>query len=138
MAITISPVGLSGAATANELAFMAVINERFCNYTYCTDSTNQPQVVAQFTAGTARLEGTTLFVPIKATVQVELPSCCNNAITKLYNENFVVAFQGVSALPTAITIATLGQDVQPAYVNCGHAHGITIYNSLTVTITPAA
>ena len=136
--ITISPVGLSAAATANQLAFLAVITERFCNYTYCTDSTTQPQVVVQYTAGTARLEGTTLFVPIKATVQVELPGCCNNAITKLYNENIVVAFQGITALPSAITIANLGQDVQPAYVNCGRSHGITIYDSLTVTITPAA
>ena len=136
--ITISPVGLSAAATANQLALLAVIQERFCNYSYCTDSSNQPQAVVQFTAGTARLEGTTLFVPIKATVQIELPGCCNNAITKLYTENFVVAFQGVTALPTAITIATLGQDVQPANVNCGVARGITIYESLTVTITPAA
>lgn len=136
--ITISPVGLAAAPVANELALLAVIQEKFCNYSYCTDSTTQPQAVVQFTAGTARLEGTTLFVPIKATVQVELPGCCNNAITKLYNENFVIAFQGVTALPTAITIANLGQDVQPACVNCGRAHGITIYNSLTVTITPAA
>lgn len=136
--ITISPAGLTAAPTANELALTAMISERFCNYSYCTDSTNQPQTTVNYTAGTARLEGTTLFIPITASVSVILPSCCNNALAKVYTERFVVTFQGVTAMPTAIAVNNLGQDVLPAYANCGVAHGLNIYNSLTVVITPAA
>lgn len=137
MAITISPAGLTAAPAANTLSVLAVINERLCK-SYCVDSTLQPQVAVTYTQGTARIVGTTLFVPLTAVVTVVTQGNCCEANTRLYTERFVVAFQDVTALPTAITIDNLGRDVQPSNVSCGRARGIEINDSLRITITPAA
>lgn len=136
MAISIFPVGLTAAPVANTLSALVVINERLCN-SYCVDSTLQPQVAVTYTQGTARLVGTTLFVPITAVVTVVTQGNRCEANTRLFTERFVVAFQDVTALPTAITIDNLGRDLQPSNVNCGRARGITINDSLRFTITPA-
>lgn len=137
MAITLQPVGLTAAPVANTVSFLATITEHMCN-AYCVDSTLQPQVTVNYTLGTARLVDTTLFVPVTAVISVITQNNCCQAHTRLFTERFVTAIQDVTALPTAITIDEFGRDIQPFNVNCGIAHGITVNDSLRITITPAA
>lgn len=138
MVVSISPVGLAAAPVANTLAIMATYKERLCR-PFCIDSTIQPQVSVVYTTGTPRLVDTTVFVPIKAviTIVTQNNSCGCNAHTQLFTENFVVAFQGQTALPTSVTLNNLGRDEFGSDVKCGCAHSYTINDSLTVVITPA-
>lgn len=139
MAVTISPVGLAAAPVANELSLMATYKERLCR-PYCTDSTIQPQVSVVYTTGTPRLVDTTVFIPVQVviTIVTQVNKCGCNAHTQLFTENFVVAFQGQTALPTAVTLTNVGRDEFGSNVNCGCAHSYTINDSITVTITPPA
>lgn len=141
MAVYLSPVGASVAPAANQLRLLAVMKERLCNNeAYCVDSTAQPQTNVTYKVGTTRLVGTTLFIPVTANISVIIPKGCCNAIPKAFSETFVVAFQGYSGLPTAgPTITNLGRDIQPSCVKCGCAHGVTVNDSLLITLTaPAA
>ena len=139
MAVTISPVGLAAAPVANTLAFMATYKEKLCR-PFCVDSTLQPQVSVVYTTGTPRLVDTTVFVPVKAVITVVTQSnrCGCNAHTQLFTENFVVAFQGQTALPTAVTLTNVGRDQYGSNVSCGCAHTYTINDSITLAITPPA
>lgn len=138
MAVTISPVGLSAAPVANELSFMATYKERLCK-PFCIDSTIQPQVSVVYTTGTMRLVDTTVFIPIKAVITIitQNTPCGCNAHTQLFTENYVIAIQGQTVLPTAVTLTQNGRDQFGSNINCGCAHTYTINDSLTVTITPA-
>ena len=139
MAVYLSPVGASVAPVANHLRVLAVFKEKLCR-AYCVDSTVQPQTTLVYKVGTTRLVGTTIFVPITATITVVTPGGCCNANTQIFTETFVLAFQGYSGVPTAgRTITSLGRDVQPSCVKCGCAHGVTVNDSLLITLTaPAA
>ena len=139
MAVTISPVGLAAAPVANELSFMATYNEKLCR-PFCVDSTIQPQVSVVYTTGTPRLVDTTVFIPVKAviTVVTQNSKCGCNAHTQLITENFVVAFQGQTAVPTTVTLTQVGRDQFGSNVSCGCAFSYTINDSLTVSITPPA
>lgn len=135
MAVTISPVGLAAAPINNVAAVMATYKEKLCR-PYCTDSTIQPQLSIVYTIGTAKLNETTVFVPITATITIvtQTNRCGCNAHTQLFTENFVVAFQGQTALPTSTTLANIGRDAFGTNVNCGRAYSYTINDSITVTI----
>lgn len=137
MSVYISPVGLAAAPVANQLALLATYKERLCR-SYCVDSSLQPQVSVVYSHGTPRFVGETVFIPIKAVITVVTQSGCCNANTHLFTENYVVAFRGQTGLPTAVTIGAPDRDVQPSCVQCGRANGITINDSFTITITPAA
>lgn len=139
MAVTISPVGLAAAPVANELSFMATYKEKLCR-PFCIDSTIQPQVSVVYTTGTPRLSETTVFIPIKAviTVVTQNSQCGCNAHTQLFTENFVVAFQGQTALPTSVTLTSVGRDQFGSNINCGCAFSYTINDSMVLTITPPA
>lgn len=139
MAVTISPVGLAAAPVANQLSFMATFMERLCR-SFCVNSTIQPRVSVDYTTGALRLNGTTVFVPVTAviTVVTQNSGCGCMAHTQLFTENFVVAFQGQTALPTSVVLASVGRDQFGSCVNCGKANSYTINDSLTVTITPPA
>lgn len=139
MAVTISPVGLAAAPVANELSFMATYNEKLCR-PFCVDSTIQPQVSVVYTTGTPRLVDTTVFIPVKAviTVVTQNSKCGCNAHTQLFTENFVVAFQGQTAVPATVTLTQVGRDQFGSNVNCGCAFSYTINDSLTLSIAPAA
>lgn len=139
MAVYLSPVGASVAPVANQLRVLAVFKEKLCR-AYCVDSTVQPQTTLVYKVGTTRLVGTTIFVPITAAITVVTPGGCCNANTQIFTETFVLAFQGYSGLPTVgPTITSLGRDVQPSCVKCGCAHGVTVNDSLLITLTaPAA
>ena len=139
MAVTISPVGLAAAPVANTLSFMATYKEKLCR-PFCVDSTIQPQVSVVYTTGTPRLVDTTVFVPIKAviTIVTQNSKCGCNAHTQLFTENFIIAFQGQTAVPTTVTLTQLGRDQFGSNVNCGCAHTYTINDSLSLSIAQAA
>lgn len=139
MAVTISPVGLAAAPVANELSFMATYKEKLCR-PFCVDSTIQPQVSVVYTTGTPRLVETTVFVPVKAVITVVTQNnpCGCNAHTQLFTENFVVAFQGQTVVPTTVTLTQVGRDQFGSNVNCGCAHTLTINDSLSLSIAPPA
>lgn len=137
MAIYLSPVGASVAPAANQLPLLAVMKEKLCK-SYCVDSTVQPQTTLTYKNGTPRLVGTTIFIPITATISVVVPSGCFNAHTQVFTETFVVAFQGYSSLPTSVTVTNLGRDIQPSCVRCGCAQGVTVNDSLLITIVATA
>lgn len=135
MAVTISPVGLAAAPVANVANIMATYKERLCR-SYCINSTIQPQVSVVYTTGTARLVDSTVFIPVRATITVVTQDsvCGCNAHTQLFTENFVVAFQGQTAIPATITLANLGRDAYGSNICCGRATSYTINDSISITI----
>ena len=140
MAVTISPVGLTAAPVANTAALMVTYKERLCK-PFCVDSTIQPQVSVVYTTGTPRLNGTTVFIPVKAVITVVTQNnCCGcNAHTQLFTEDFVVAFQGMTSIPTTITLTNVGRDQYGSDIKCGCARSYTINDSITIAVSaPAA
>lgn len=139
MAVTLSPVGLAAAPVANTLAVLATYKEKLCR-PYCIDSTLQPQVSVTYTTGTMRLDGTTVFVPVKAVITIvsKEGNCGCNAHVQLFTESFDVAFQGYTTLPTSVTLQSLGRVSGGSDVNCGCARSYTINDSLSIVVTPGA
>lgn len=131
--VTLSPVGLAAAPVANQVSFLATFKERLCQ-PFCIDSTVQPQSSVVYTTGTPRLVGTTVFVPVKAVISVVMQGCKCNAKTQLYTETFDVAFQGQTALPTTVTLTSVGRTVGGGNIKCGCAHSYMINDSLTISI----
>lgn len=135
--LTISPVGLSGAPVANQVSLLLAFREKLCR-PFCIDSSVQPQVTVDYRTGTPILNGTTVFVPITAVVSVVTPGCGCNASTQLFTEHFYVAFQGQTAVPTSVAIASVGRVQGGSSVKCGKAYAYSLNDSVTVTITPPA
>lgn len=136
--VTLSPVGLATAPVANQVSFLATFKEKLCR-PFCVDSTVQPSVTITYTTGTPRLVGTTVFVRVKAVISIVTQSGCFNAKTHLYTEVFEVAFQGITALPSTVTLTSLGRSMEGSNIKCGRASSYTIFDSLVVSIaTPAA
>ena len=89
----------------------------------------------------AQLNGTTVFVPIVATIAITTPNACKcQAETQVINERFVVAFQGRTTLPTSVTINQLGMTQGLIKIVCGKSNCYAINSSLSVSIPaePAA
>lgn len=137
MAVYLSPVGLSTAQVANRVSLLAIYKERLCRRV-CENSTNKPEAFVTYQHGLPVLNGTTVFVPITATVTIVTPGCGCAATTQVITEQFEATFQEQSSLPTDIAIATEGQINKLANVQCGSSNCLAIYSSLTVTITPGA
>lgn len=140
MAVYISPVGLGAAAVPNTLNFLATFKERLC-YKYSINATTQPASTVTYTTGTPKFNGTTVFIPITATITITTQSnaCGCNPHVQTFTENFEVAFQGQTGVPTSVTLTSVGIDKFASCVNqCGIASAYTINDSLTVTITPPA
>lgn len=132
--LTISPVGLAATAlTANQVSLLAVIKEKLLR-PICTDSTVQPQVSVVYTTGTPVFNGSTVFIPVQATVTIVTQGCNNRANTQLFTETFDVAFQGQTAVPTSVVLASVGRNIEGTNVRCGKAYTYTVYDSITVTI----
>lgn len=136
MAVTISPVGLAATPVANTANIMATYKEKICK-PYCVDSSIQPQVSIVYTVGSARLNESTVFIPVRATITIVTQDnkCGCNAHTQLFTENFVVAFQGQTALPTSVTLNNVGRDAFGSNIFCGRAYSYTINDSITLVIT---
>ena len=123
--VTLSPVGLAAAPVANQAAFLATFKEKLCR---CVCATSTPV-----------LNGTTVFVPIVATITITTPNACKcQAETQVINERFMVAFQGITTLPASVTIAQLGMTQGLIKIVCGKSNCYAINSSLTVTIPTTA
>lgn len=132
--VTLSPVGLAAASVPNQVSLLATFKEKLCR-PFCIDSTVQPQVSVVYTRDNATLVGSTVFVPITAVITVVTPGCGCKATTQLFTEKFVAAFQGRTALPTAVTITSVGRTQGGSCVKCGKAFGYTVNDSLTIALT---
>lgn len=139
MSVYIQPVGLGAAQATNTLNCLATYKENLCRR-YNVNATNQPNVSVTYSTGTPTLSGTTVFVPITASITITTASTCGcYTQTQVATERFVVAFQGFTALPTAVTVNVVGTDRFPSCVNqCGTASVYSINDSLEIVITPAA
>lgn len=137
MAVYLAPVGLTTAQVPNRVSLLAIFKERLCRRV-CANSTNQPESFVTYQHGTPILNGTTVFVPIIATVTIVTPGCGCAATTQVITERFMADFQEQSTLPTSIVIATEGQTNELANVSCGSSNCLAVYSSLTITITPGA
>lgn len=135
MAVEISPVGLAAAAVANSLSLLVTYREKLCRRV-CAIATNQPSATVTYTNETAVLDGTTVFVPIVARITITTPGCGCAATTQVITERFLVAFQGQTALPTAVTITQVGERQGLVNVSCGSSNTYAINDSITVVITP--
>lgn len=136
--LRVFPVGLAAAPVANQLAIHVNLRKKLCQ-PYCIDSSIQPFSSVEYTAGTPVLNGTTVFVPITARATITIPGCGCYSKPQLLTEQFYVAFQGQTALPTATpVIEAVGRVENGADVRCGCAYSYSINDSLTITITPPA
>lgn len=126
---------MTTAQVPNRVSLLAIFKERLCR-SVCATSTNQPEATVTYTYGTPVLNGTTVFVPIKATITIVTPGCGCAATTQVITERFMAAFQEQSTLPTAVVIATEGLISELANISCGRSNCLAVYSSLTVTITP--
>ena len=134
--VRLSPVGLAAAPVANQVSLQATYKEKLC-CPFCIDSSVQPLATLDYTTGTPVLNGTTVFVPVTARITVVTGSGCK-AKTQLFTEQFYVAFQGQTGLPTSVTVNSVGRIQGGSCVKCGCAYAYSINDSLTVTIVPAA
>ncbi len=130
--VRLSPVGLAAAPVANQLSIMATYQEKLC-HPFCITSSVQPLATLEYTTGTPSLNGTTVFVPVTARLTLVTGSGCN-AKTQLFTEQFYVAFQGQTALPTSVTVTSVGRLQGGSCVKCGCAYSYSINDSLTITI----
>lgn len=134
--VILSPVGLAAAPVANQVSFLATFKEKLCRCV-CSTSSNQPQATVAYKYEQPTLNGTTVFVPIVATVTIVTPNCGCNATTQVITERFVVAFPGRTTLPASVTITPNGLIQGLIKIVCGKSKWFAINNSLTVSI-PAA
>lgn len=130
--VRLSPVGLAAAPVANQLSVLATYKEKLC-HPFCITSSVQPLATLEYTTGTPSLNGTTVFVPVTARLTIVTGSGCN-AKTQLFTEQFYVAFQGQTALPTSVTVTSVGRLQGGSCVRCGCAYSYSINDSLTITI----
>lgn len=139
MAVYLSPVGLAAAPVANQVTQLATFKEDLCQCV-CSTSTNQPNATVTYETDTPILRGTTVFVPVIATVSILLPdNCgCNNRPPHVITERWFVAFEGQTALPTAVTFTPGGVVQNLIKVVCGKSNWYAINQTITVTITPPA
>lgn len=137
MSVHLSPVGLASAAVANSLNVLATYKEKLCRCV-CSTSTNLPNASVAYRYETPVLQGTTVFVPIVATVTIVTPGCGCSAETQVITERFTVAFFGQAALPTAVSITQEGLTQGLYKVVCGKSNCYAVHEGLTITITPGA
>lgn len=132
------PAGLAAAPVANSLTVMFAFKERLCNLVSVT-STNQPQALVEYTLGTPILNGTTVFVPVTARVNIVTPNSCKcEATPQVITERVMIAFEGQTALPTATSITPHGMTQGLIKVVNGCSCTYAINQSVTIAITPPA
>lgn len=101
MAVYLSPVGLSTAQVPNRVSLLATYKERLCRR-ICENSTNQPEAFVTYKTGTPIFNGTTVFVPVIATVTIVTPGCGCQATTQVIVEEFMAAFQEQTGLTSEV------------------------------------
>lgn len=125
---------LAGNNRRDDWGPMATFKEKLCRCV-CVTSTNQPFATVTYRNETPVLNGTTVFVPIVATITITTPNARKcQAETQVINERFVVAFQGRTTLPTSVTIDQLGMTQGLIKIVCGKSNCYAINSSLSVSI----
>lgn len=128
--ISISPVGAT--AVDDQVSLLLTIREKI--RPFCVGSTIQPQVSIVYVNETPFLRDTTVFVPIQAIVTIVTPGNNGKATTQLFTERFIAAFQGQTAVPSTVTIQSVGRIQGPSDITCCKAATYSINDSITVTI----
>lgn len=128
--VTLSPVGLATAPVANQVSLLATFKEKLCRCV-CATSSNQPFATVSFRSETPILNGTTVFVPVIASISILTPGCTT---PQIITERFMVAFQGRTAIPASVTINQVGMTQGLIKVVCGKSNCYAINSSLTVSI----
>lgn len=137
-AVNFSAEKVINAANLGDCRIIEALNNCCCS-TQRQIADFRADLLLQNCKDTAELRnGTTVFVPVTARVTVVTQGCGCNAKTQLFTEQFYVAFQGQTAVPTAVTITSVGRVQGGACVQCGCAHAYSINDSLVITITPPA
>ena len=132
--VNIGPVGLDTTAiVSNQVSLLATYTEKLCN-AICVNNKIEPQYSITYITGTPVLRDTTVFVPISAVITIVTPGECCAAKTQLFTEEFSIAFQGQTAVPASVTVASVGKISNYSNISCCKARGYTIQDSLTVTI----
>lgn len=136
MSTFLNNVGLAAAPVVNQLATNAVFKEHVC-LPVCINA-DQLSAVVSYTYGQPVLKGSTVFVPVTANIQVNLPPGCNCNKPLTFVEHFTATFQGQTGVPTNVIFDRLGTYfVLSCYKNC-RATVLSINDSITITITPPA
>lgn len=131
--VTLSPVGLAAAPVANQVSLLATFKEELCQCV-CSTSSNQPFATVNYRYEQPILNGTTVFVPIVASISIQSPGC---KAPRTITERFMAAFQGRTAIPASVTITQVGMTQGLFKVVCGKSKNYVINSSITVSI-PAA
>lgn len=127
---TVIPVG-AASATTQTLVVEAL--ESTCK-SYCVLGTT-PEATMSFTAGTPKIVGTYVIVPIRVTTTILTAQNkgCNHANTQVFTESFDVGFTATTA--NTITLAPgTSTLVEPANFSCCKARGVKVSTALTITI----
>lgn len=136
--VVLSPVGLATAPVASQVSLLATFKEKLC-HSVCATSTNLPFATVAYRYETPVLNGTTVFVPIIATITITTPNACRcQAETQVINERFVVAFQGRASLPASVMITQLGMTQGLIKIVGGKSSCYAINSSLSVSIPAQA
>lgn len=131
--VTISPVGLSGTAlVANQVSLLVNIKEKI--KPYCVGSSITPQVSIVYLHETPFLKDTTVFVPVQAVITIVTAGINGKATTQLFTERFIVAFQEQTAVPSTVTIESVGRTQGGSDIKCCKAYTYSINDSITVEI----
>ena len=127
--IKLSPVVVESL----DLSTLVTFKEKLCR-PFCIDSSVQPQATVTYSTRNLKFDGSTVFVPITATITIVTPGCKCNSKIQLFTENFTVAFQGQTGLPKATKIESVGRTMGGADVRCGCARSYAINDSLVISI----
>ncbi len=123
----------TGTASATSQTLVVEVLENVCK-PYCTLGTT-PEVTMNFAAGTPKVIGTYVIVPIRATTTVfsTQNGNCGCANTQVITESFDVGFAATAA--NTITL-TSGDSVlvEPTRLACCKASGIKASTTLTISI----
>lgn len=127
---TVIPVG-TASATSQTLVVEAL--ESTCR-PYCTLGT-APEATMSFSAGTPKIIGTYVIVPIRVTTTIITAQNneCGRAHTQVFTESFDVGFTATTANTVTLTQGTATL-VEPANLTCCKARGVKASTTLTITI----
>lgn len=134
--ISVQPTALnSEALTANQQSLLLTITEGIAPRVCVSGA---PTFTTSYQAGTPVLNDETVYVPITITVTGLWPTVGNNAITKLYKEQFVAAFQGNSSADVTVTVASEGSTTEKVLFGFEKKNQYSVYESITVAIKATA
>lgn len=136
MAVYLTNVGLAASPTANSLSLSALYKEKLRNC-YCANADSLLNATVQYAHGTPVLVGSTVFVPITATITLTKQG---NSVPSVFTEEFVVDFQGQTSLPenNGVTITSQGTYQGLSNYSNGKTNIYSVNDSIVVAITPGA